>query len=538
MVMQDRHDSDRRQATLTVAASDSLISSRRCADYVCDGANDEVEIQAAITALPVAGGKVRLLEGLYNISAAMNLKSNVTVSGMGRGTQLKLVADIAATSGMLNFPGDPSYITIKDLFANLNEKICRGLTCNWGTHAHFVTYSHLDIEGALTHSIAFESAGSTDITIKNCRFMNSSNTFVRICLCDRVLIEGNYFTGTVTAQLAVCCGAHLSAIGNIFDKVGLGRAALWIGEFYRNSWDILIVNNIFNDVSLGAGDAIEFLGNGGQPGDYNLDNVEITGNIFRAVTRDGITNKEMTTNTGILSNVNIHDNIFETCGGYGIHFITPNTGQIKNLSIKDNQFISCASGALSISDTRISYIAYRQHPDLFMDVLAVDTNHVVAAQDLTAAPPIVCGIAAQPDVPRNITITITDGDASISAFQIDVVGVNAKGQAATEQFLFAGGLVQTGNVAWATITSVTVTSITGDNAGDILDVGIGSKLGLSNVIYVVGDVYKVKKNTADWPAASYTVNATYHTVNVSTGGAIIGGDDFTVFYRSNLNIVS
>jgi hypothetical protein len=47
----------------------------------------------------------------------------------------------------------------------------------------------------------------------------------------------------------------------------------------------------------------------------------------------------------------------------------------------------------------------------------------------------------------------------------------------------------------------------------------------------------VKKNNADWPAASYTVDTTYDTVDVSTGGAIVGGDDFTIYYRSNLNIV-
>ena len=209
---------------------------------------------------------------------------------------------------------------------------------------------------------------------------------------------------------------------------------------------------------------------------------------------------------------------------------------------------SATPGTIWMSDVRLTAIPLWypmsteptkiQHSDLFMDILAASANHVVAAADLTAAPPIACGIAAQPDVPRNITIIITDANASIDAFQIDVIGVNAKGQAATEQFLFAGGLVQTGNVAWTTITSVTVTSINGDDAGDVLDVGIGSKLGLSNIIYVAADVYKVKRNNAHYPTASYTVNATYCTVNVSTGGAIVDGDDFTIWFRSNLNIIA
>ena len=74
-------------ATLVVSASDSLHKER--ADYVCDGVDDQVEIQAAIDALPNGGGEVILLEGLYWINANINLKSNVTVSGQGYGTHLK-----------------------------------------------------------------------------------------------------------------------------------------------------------------------------------------------------------------------------------------------------------------------------------------------------------------------------------------------------------------------------------------------------------------------------------------------------------------
>jgi len=180
--------------------------------------------------------------------------------------------------------------------------------------------------------------------------------------------------------------------------------------------------------------------------------------------------------------------------------------------------------------------------EYFNDVLAVDTNHVVAAEDLTAGLPITCTLAAQPDVPRNVTITVTDGDTGISAFTITVTGVKAKGFGSgtantTEVFVFAGGLVQVGVEAFSTITSVVVSGLVGDGAGDTLDVGIGSKLGLANVIYATTDVYKVKKNNADLAVAGYTVNATYDTVDVSTGGAITGGDDFAIWYKNHQNVI-
>ncbi|MCL0087725.1 polysaccharide deacetylase family protein, partial [Dehalococcoidia bacterium] len=54
-----------RTATIVVAASDSSPQSKAQADFVADGVDDQVEIQAAIDALPASGGRVVLLEGTY-----------------------------------------------------------------------------------------------------------------------------------------------------------------------------------------------------------------------------------------------------------------------------------------------------------------------------------------------------------------------------------------------------------------------------------------------------------------------------------------
>ena len=89
-----------------------------------------------------------------------------------------------------------------------------------------------------------------------------------------------------------------------------------------------------------------------------------------------------------------------------------------------------------------------------------------------------------------------------------------------------------------------VGSVVGAGIGDVLDVGIGSKLGLSNKLQVSGEVYKIKKNTDGGWLTSSTVDATSNsngywnsTIDVSTGGAIGAGDDFTIWYRSNLNLI-
>lgn len=76
-------------ATVIVAASDSVNKDK--ADYVCDGTNDEVEINNAINSLPSGGGKVLLLEGTYYLSNPISITlSNVSLEGMGKSTVLYL----------------------------------------------------------------------------------------------------------------------------------------------------------------------------------------------------------------------------------------------------------------------------------------------------------------------------------------------------------------------------------------------------------------------------------------------------------------
>lgn len=134
----------------------------------------------------------------------------------------------------------------------------------------------------------------------------------------------------------------------------------------------------------------------------------------------------------------------------------------------------------------------------------------------------------QPDVPRNIIINFTDGDASISAFQVDVVGVAPDGTATAEQFVFAGGLDQTGSVIHAKITSVTVTSITGNGAGDTLDIGYGVKLGLPLPAgsTSLGIVKLVVDGTETTASATDTTNNSF-TSTVTPDGA----KDFEIWYE-------
>lgn len=73
-------DNVTRAATFVIASTTSSGQ----ADYYCDYSNDQIEIQAALDALPAAGGKVLLLEGDYKIEAPVTLTTYDKLHGSGK----------------------------------------------------------------------------------------------------------------------------------------------------------------------------------------------------------------------------------------------------------------------------------------------------------------------------------------------------------------------------------------------------------------------------------------------------------------------
>ena len=77
-------------ATIIVAASDAPASVKAVADYVCDGTNDEVELEAAYAALPAGstsggGGTIRLSTGTFEIGTTIDFQGNTPVQLIGDG---------------------------------------------------------------------------------------------------------------------------------------------------------------------------------------------------------------------------------------------------------------------------------------------------------------------------------------------------------------------------------------------------------------------------------------------------------------------
>jgi hypothetical protein len=173
--------------------------------------------------------------------------------------------------------------------------------------------------------------------------------------------------------------------------------------------------------------------------------------------------------------------------------------------------------------------------DNFIGVLAAVATLIRTGNTLAGATPVTFTIDAQPDVPRNLTYAFVS-HAQITAYTLVFTGVDARGNIITDTFTQATGWTGATAQAYATVTSIILTARTGTGIGDTCNVGVGSILGLSNDIVSTTDVYKVVRSSlaaglaADYSGANVTVATAKSTVDVSTGGAIIAGDKFTIYY--------
>ncbi len=117
-----------RTATFVVAAADADARLQASADFVCPGSNDHLVINAAVAALPEAGGRVHLTAGTYNIGGVTGtyggisiFRSNVILAGEGQGTRL-ILQDGLTDINAIWIKGDICNVAIRDLYINGNGK--------------------------------------------------------------------------------------------------------------------------------------------------------------------------------------------------------------------------------------------------------------------------------------------------------------------------------------------------------------------------------------------------------------------------------
>lgn len=179
-----------------------------------------------------------------------------------------------------------------------------------------------------------------------------------------------------------------------------------------------------------------------------------------------------------------------------------------------------------------------KRPRVIRDSKHVNYDNIAAAgtTDIVSAANIVEDtahtIVAQPDVPRNLVLTVVDTTASIVAGYIEVVGLNQNGELIEEDVDVSdgAGTYYTDN-AFSHVSSVTPRdmSVLGGSGDETLAVGSSTKLGLPFPVNGrLVDVFKSDVDGAD--EAIGTVNRTYGTIIPTT--APDNSKDFDFWYNT------
>lgn len=176
--------SNSKGVTIVVAASNSAPSVKARADFVGDGEGDQEQINAAVKALPEAGGTVLLCAGTYDIrripgklGGVLIERSNVTLAGQGNGTRLVLAAK-------------QNINVIRILGAGVGNVVVRDLTVDGNRSENNADVSGPDVKYAHFEFCGIKAYGSDprsnnvefahDVTIQNCNVKNAKQLGVML----------------------------------------------------------------------------------------------------------------------------------------------------------------------------------------------------------------------------------------------------------------------------------------------------------------------------------------------------------------------
>jgi len=122
--------------------------------------------------------------------------------------------------------------------------------------------------------------------------------------------------------------------------------------------------------------------------------------------------------------------------------------------------------------------------------IAVDDDRIVTSVDWADGALVV---AAQPDVPRNLTAVLTDADASITAGLLTITGTDPQGRVITDVMDMSAGLSWTGTKIFASVTSAVISGTAGTPAAgtDVVKVGVGNVIGTPFDLGVEAEVLHV-----------------------------------------------
>ena len=182
-----------RAARFVIGTSTAGWTEADC-DYLCDGTSDEVEIKAAISALPSGGGEVLLLDGTYNISSSIAIsKAKVVLRGAGPSTVLMRMFNSTSANGVIGCSAAHCRICSMDVDGN---KTAYASDDNRAIYAsQSASYIEIDHVTAKNSDNGISLSGMTGASILNCIVQTTSARGVYILGASGILMDGNLISG-------------------------------------------------------------------------------------------------------------------------------------------------------------------------------------------------------------------------------------------------------------------------------------------------------------------------------------------------------
>jgi hypothetical protein len=346
-----------RAATKIVAANNSTDKNK--ADYVCDGTDDQIEINQALSAISSLGGCVLLLEGTYNITGHITIYSNGWLRGSGYGTVVRystnMGSDYAVSIKNYDHTIGNTNIRVSDLTIDGNG--------SGQTYHHFGIYlknvtrafvDHVYVHDQTCWGIRFDFSSGVHVSDV---FVNSYNISTGDCLhfvgcydCtvnNAVLHSNNDDTFCLTSQDSVYCH-DISCSNMVLSGPGAARPILIGGE----SPDTASAYNIsLSNITISSGGYIAILGLSSYPC-YNITFNGLVHNSTSAFTGMHVTyvNKSVFSSMKIYSpsvagaglildhcdKIQVNGSQINSSGNYSIYTDTLTNSNIQNCILTEN----------------------------------------------------------------------------------------------------------------------------------------------------------------------------------------------------------
>ncbi len=265
-----------------MAASNSIDDEN--ADYVCDGTDDQVQINLAINNLPAIGGSIYLREGTYVVSDNIIIsKSNVALVGAGASTVIKIKDSKNADMSVI-YASDNDNLLVQNLRINGNavnqtSGTMRGIHLYGGKNSKIVDCW---VENLRDYGIYLQSSNNNTVTgntIQGNSLDNSNNN----------TITSNTFQGNGQHGIYLTASSNNTVAGNTIQ--GNDNHGIYLSSSSDN-------NTVSINMVVGNSQATDNTDNGIQVDNSNYNNIQ--GNTVRK----GTGSKQQNTGITILLGTN------------------------------------------------------------------------------------------------------------------------------------------------------------------------------------------------------------------------------------------